>query len=167
MKTLSEYKKEFQRLADIDFDFRNSPDIFSKTEEDFLKIDSVSNKFLKEFLEDYGFPSISLVGEKTSYYAWLFAQHSDFDLDFQKKYLSLMIENENDVDKTRIAYLTDRVLKNSELPQRYGTQFVFEDNKWVPYKLEDEKNVDKHRENFGLYPISEDIDYFNSNLKHP
>jgi len=161
MKSLEEYIKEFKRLADIDTEFRTSKDIEDKTEEDFYKVDSVSNLFLKEFIRDYGFPSISLVGEETSYFAWLFAQHSDFDLEFQKNYLKMMLENFDDVEKELIAKLTDRVLKNSNLPQRYGTQFILRDGKWVPYKLEDTNNIDKLRSEYNLNPISEDIKYLN------
>lgn len=163
MRTIDEYKNEFKRLADIDSDFRTSPDISNKTEEDFYNVDSVSNLFLKEFINDYGFPSNSLVGEETSYYAWLFAQHSDFDLDFQKKYLQMMLENKNEVKKELIAKLTDRVLKNSNLPQRYGTQFVLDAGKWVPYKLEDSVNIDQIRAEYNLGPISETIKYLNEN----
>jgi hypothetical protein len=39
---------------------------------------------------------------------------------------------------------------------------VFEDNKWVPYKLEDSENVNKLRAEMNLYPIEEDIQFFNN-----
>jgi len=162
MKSIEDYQREFKFYADRDSQFRLSPDIFEKTEEEFLAIDLVSNQFLKEFIADYGFPSVNLVGEQSAYYAWLLAQHSDFDVEFQKNFLEMMLEEPGPKDPILVGKLTDRVLKNSGLPQRYGTQFVREDNgEWLPYDLENPEKVDELRAQIGLYPIAEDLEFFN------
>lgn len=80
---------------------------------------------LKEIINEYGWPGISLVGEDGSNAAWLLVQHSDHDLEFQKQALELLkqaVEKE-DASKRNLAYLIDRVRVHSGQPQLFGTQF--------------------------------------------
>jgi hypothetical protein len=68
---------------------------------------------LKCIIKKYGWPTISLVGKKASFGAWLLAQHADHDSRFQKTVLKLLqkINQETqDINPAHIAYLTDRLL---------------------------------------------------------
>jgi hypothetical protein len=56
----------------------------------------------------------------------------------------------------QLAYLKDRVLKRDGEPQLYGAQYVVGENgKSVPYKIQDEANVDARRREAGLATIEE------------
>ena len=82
-------------------------------------------KILKSTISRLGWPTVPMVGAEASYAAWLIAQHSDYNLDFQKYCLSLMEEpyRLRLIDPVNYAYLIDRVAVNSGKPQIYGTQW--------------------------------------------
>lgn len=113
---------------------------------------------LKEIISEYGWPGFSLVGKDGSRAAWLLAQHSDHDLEFQKQALGLLKKavKKEDASKRNLVYLTDRVLRHSGKPQLFGTQFEEKkDGKWGPQPIEDPEHLDERRKKFGLEPFSE------------
>lgn len=116
---------------------------------------------LKTIIKEYGWPTISLVGKKASFNAWLLVQHADHDIKFQKKVLKLLqkIDREtHDVDRANIAYLTDRLLIKKKKNQRFGTQFDFNKNgQLVLHPIENKKRVNELREKYDLPPLSESI----------
>lgn len=109
---------------------------------------------LKQIIKLYGWPSVSLVGVKASYAAWLLAQHADHDLAFQEKCLHLMKTlPPGDVSLPNIAYLTDRILTSKGKSQLYGTQFYGKGKKLKPRPIKDKKNLDARRCKMGLDPF--------------
>src|SRR3989344_3193838 len=78
---------------------------------------------LKEIIEKNGWPSINLVGKKSSRSAWLIIQHADHDVRFQKKCLALMHEiykrDTQNISQENIAFLTDRILVNTKQKQLF------------------------------------------------
>ncbi len=128
---------------------------------------------LKCIIKKYGWPTISLVGKKASFGAWLLAQHADHDSRFQKTVLKLLqkINQETqDINPAHIAYLTDRLLIKRKKNQRFGTQFYFDKNgHLVLYSIEDKKRVHELRREYSLPPLSESIkaaNEFNTKLKN-
>ena len=109
-------------------------------------------KRLEEIVSLYGWPTVSKFGHKASHAAWLIAQHSDHDLEFQKKALDLMRQlPDREIDPKNIAYLEDRVLVAQNKPQLYGTQFyVNEAGQYGPRPIEDEGNIEERWKNSGL-----------------
>ena len=98
------------------------------------------------------------MGDDGANAAWLLVQHADADPKFQRRCLDLMTQLPGDqVPKTKVAYLTDRVLLAEGKKQIYGTQFTQQDGKWAPRPLEDEKNVEQRRAEAGLPPLDEYI----------
>jgi hypothetical protein len=88
--------------------------------------------------------------------AWLLVQHADADAKFQRECLDLMARMPADqVSRTRLAYLTDRVLLAEGKKQVYGTQFQSVNGKWVPRELEDQAHVDERRSKVGLNTLAE------------
>lgn len=64
---------------------------------------------------------------------------------------------EGEVEKSSIAYLTDRVRVNRGQPQIYGTQFTIYDNgEYGPRTIEDVENVDERRREMGIKASFED-----------
>jgi hypothetical protein len=112
--------------------------------------------FIKEILNRYGFPGFDIVGKEFSGKYFLLIQHSDFDVQFQKKALTLM---KKQVDKKNAsgqnyAYLIDRISLNTGKPQVYGTQVIMgRETKIRP--CIDIDNLDKRRKSVGLIPIKE------------
>lgn len=108
-------------------------------------------KYLKQLVEQDGWPTISGVGSDAAQAAWLLVQHADHDIEFQERCLTLM-QNlpEAEVRPQNIAALTDRIRINRNLPQLYGTQFQGEGKKFGPYPIEDEARLDERRRQFGL-----------------
>jgi hypothetical protein len=121
-------------------------------------IDKENTKELKNIVKKYEWPTISMVGKKASFNAWLLVQHADLDINFQKRVLKLMNDvfkkNPKDVEKRNIAYLTDRVLVREKKKQMYGTQFYRKGNKLVPRPIVDMKDLDKRRNAINPEPFS-------------
>jgi hypothetical protein len=118
--------------------------------------DRANTTWLKEVVENRGWPTRTLVGQDGANSAWLLVQHADADPKFQRKCLDLMVKlAKTEVSQTDIAYLTDRVLLAEGKKQVYGTQFYMVKGKLRPRPLEDEANVDKLRASIGLPPMAE------------
>ena len=149
-----------QNLLEEDTQIRNEY-IKTKNEkhlEQTKEIDAKSTNFIIKMLSEFGFPTISKVGKKPSFHAWKLVQHSP-DSKLQEKYLALMEENLEDVNKRDFAYLKDRVLLSQGKQQIYGTQFKkMDDGKYVPIKLWDIENVNARRKEVELDSLEENID---------
>jgi len=109
--------------------------------------------FIKKVIENFGYPTVALVGDRAARAAFLLCQHADSDIQFQKKVLTL-IKTSNEVPKNEIAYLTDRVMVAEEGKQLFGTQFLSLKEKKL-YPIKDSINVDKRRKEMNLNSLSE------------
>jgi hypothetical protein len=111
---------------------------------------------LLDIIDKHGWPTIPMVGEDGFEAAWVIAQHADFDVEFQKIALGL-IEQLPVSDKllSKQAYLQDRVLVNSKLPQLFGTQFHEVDGRMAPRPIQTMRGLDERRRKFGLGPFVE------------
>lgn len=115
---------------------------------------------LKDIISQIGWPTKSRVGDEASGWAWLIVQHSDFDMEFQKSCLKQMREaSEGEVKKQNIAYLEDRVLRNENRPQKYGTQLKKDESgNWMVQETEDLENINQRRAQMGLGTLEEYIE---------
>jgi uncharacterized protein YoaH (UPF0181 family) len=129
--------------------------IMKKVASKLKAVDGENRARLKEIVQQYGWPGISLVGKDGAQAAWLLVQHADADREFQKVCLERMEAlPDGEVEKQAVAYLTDRVLVGEKKPQRYGTQMG---NDFKPAPIEDPDNVDERRAEVGLPPLAEYI----------
>jgi hypothetical protein len=112
---------------------------------------------LAEILDEHGWPGSDLVGEDGASAAWLIAQHSDQDVEFQERALELMraAVEEGQADRTELAYLEDRVALNRGGAQTYGTQIGCVDGRAEPARLADPDGVDERRAEVGLQPLDD------------
>jgi hypothetical protein len=112
---------------------------------------------LAEIIDEHGWPGHELVGEDGASAAWLVAQHSDLDVDFQEEALELMRQavDDGDADPTELAYLEDRVALNTGGAQTYGTQVGCVDGRAEPADLDDPDGVDERRREVGLNPLDD------------
>lgn len=124
---------------------------------DVQEINSRNGQKLKEIVNQYGWPGVSVIGLDGSSAFWLLVQHQDYDVLFQRQCLNLLkiAVQEYEACPKSLAYLTDRVNMNENKPQIYGTQWVQQDGKFLLYSTEDEEHLDQRRAEMGLNTIAE------------
>ena len=119
----------------------------------------------KKIVDEYGFPTYSMVGEQSSHRFWEMVQHFDHDVELQMKVVRLMKRavDQNDASLMDFAYLSDRVLINMGREQNYGTQVKYDTRQktYVPLKIPDEKVINANRKAVGLPPLSNYISEMN------
>jgi len=115
-------------------------------------------KKLERIVEEFGWPGISLVGNEGSEAAWLVLQHAIGNPDLQRRCLPLLkaAAETEEIPAFQVACLEDRICVFEGRPQRYGTQFDWDENGMMsPNPLQDPKRVDSYRQSVGLGPLSE------------
>ncbi|MFY2559205.1 DUF6624 domain-containing protein [Corallococcus terminator] len=125
-----------------------------------VKVDADNTAFLKEVIAKRGWPGKALVGARATFSAWLMVQHADQDVAFQEQVLPMLEQavTRGEGSAKELAYLTDRVLVNTDKPQRYATQLEPNaEGKMVPKQLEDPANVNARRAAVGLDSVEEYI----------
>lgn len=124
---------------------------------------------LEEIIKSIGYPSIDKVGKEANEAAWLIIQHAIGQPDFMRKCLSLL-ENavlENKANPMNLAYLTDRIAVFEEKPQRYGTQFDWdEQGELSPQPFDDLHLVNQRRKAIGLNTLEEQTEIIRTQAKH-
>jgi len=115
---------------------------------------------MRAILEEHGWPGKSLVGEEGAEAAWLIVQHAIGDRDLQRGALPILREAaaRGEVEPWQPAYLEDRICCLERRPQKYGTQFDWDENGLMsPWTLADPDLVDEYRSEVGLGPLAERI----------
>jgi hypothetical protein len=113
---------------------------------------------LREIIAEHGWPTQSMVGIDGATAAWVIAQHSDLDPDFQVEALALMepAVEAGEADPVEFAYLTDRVASSQGESQVYGTQIGCVDGAIGPMPpLAEPDRVDELRAEVGLGTLEE------------
>jgi hypothetical protein len=115
---------------------------------------------LAKIIEQHGWPGRSLVGEEAAQAAWLVLQHAIGHPALQRRGLVLLLEAvvRGDVPPAEVAMLHDRICFFEGRPQRYGTQYDWnEEGELAPWTIEDEAGVDERRLSVGLSSLAENI----------
>lgn len=120
-----------------------------------------TNNFLMQrtciyIIENYGIPTISMVGSFASGQFFFILQHTE--LEVIEKYYSKIKKawKKGDFDAIDYAMLTDRLLMYKGKDQIYGTQIMMRTdhkkypNKYILYPVKDFKNVNKRRKEMGF-----------------
>ncbi len=117
-----------------------------------------NNARLAEIIDAAGWPGRTLVGDDGCRAAGFIVQHAILDLALQRRCVPLL-EAAVAVDEAfpfMVALLTDRVLMEQGLPQRYGTQHIGgPEGVLVPWPIEEPETVDRRRAMVGLEPLGE------------
>ena len=115
---------------------------------------------LEAVIEAHGWPGKSLVGEEAAGAAWLILQHTIGCPEFQRRGLALLREAvaRGEMEAAQVACLEDRICFFEGRPQRYGTQFDWdEEGRMSPWRLEDPARVDEWRRSVGLGSLAERV----------
>jgi hypothetical protein len=113
---------------------------------------------LESIIGRYGWPGKSLVGDDGANAAWLILQHAIGSPSLQRGCLAVLREAvaRGEMEPAHAAYLEDRICFFERRPQRYGTQFDWDEHgRMSPWLLEDPEKVDEYRLSVGLGPLAE------------
>ena len=106
---------------------------------------------LEEILDRIGYPGTEKVGAEANEAAWLIVQHAIGRPAFQRNYLALLEQAGEETAPRQLAYLSDRIAVFEGRPQRYGTQFDWdEEGQLSPQPVDDPAAVDRRRAVLGL-----------------
>jgi hypothetical protein len=121
------------------------------------RTDSLNMLRLEGIIIKYGWPNKQLVGLEGSDRAFIIILHAP--LSYQKKYFEMIktAVDKEDLKKSSLAYLTDKILTKEGKKQLYGTQlkYSYETKSYEFKPMEDEKNVNERRKQVGLGPIED------------
>ena len=115
---------------------------------------------LERIIRANGWPGIHLAGRDGAEAAWRIAHHAIAMPQFQRRCLKLLqgAVARGDADAQHAARLDDRIAFNERRPQKYGTQFDWDEKgRMSPYTLDDPKAVDRRRRAIGMTPLDEHI----------
>lgn len=115
---------------------------------------------LEAVIQRHGWPGRSLVGADGAQAAWLVLQHAIGDPALQRRCLPLLREAaaRGEAEPAQAAFLEDRISFFERRPQRYGTQFDWDENgRLSPWLIEDPERVDEYRRSVGLEPLAERV----------
>ncbi len=116
---------------------------------------------LEEIINRIGYPTADHVGKEANEAAWLIIQHAIAEPIFMRKCVALLrlaVINDNE-NPIHLAYLEDRIAVFEEKPQRYGTQFDWDENNVLsPQPFDSEIEVNKRRKAIGLNSLEAQIE---------
>lgn len=119
-------------------------------------VDVENTEYLRDVVQNLGWPGLSSGGHEVAQAAWLLVQHADHDPSFQAHCLELMKSMPTgEVVLSHIAFLEDRVRVNSKQPQLYGTQFYKDGDHFGPRPIEDIMELDERRSKMGMETFAE------------
>ena len=113
---------------------------------------------LQAILDQIGWPTERLVGERAAQAAWLIAQHAISQPEFQRACLERLAEaaREHMVPLWQPAMLEDRICVFEGRPQRYGSQLKPDADGYLqPHPIEDPESVEERRRAVGLEPLAD------------
>lgn len=120
---------------------------------------STHQRILENMFSRYGYPGYDLAGKDGSFNFWLMVQHCDKWPAFQEKVLTAMKKqvDKKNASPENYAYLTDRVLLNTNRKQVYGTQVTYNTDSCqaLPRPLQDSLTVNDRRKAMGMESIEE------------
>ena len=113
---------------------------------------------LDALVQERGWPGEPQVGEAGAKAAWLIVQHAIAQPGFQRRALEALrvAAERGHVPPVQPAMLEDRIRTLEGRPQRYGTQFDWDQQgELSPLPLEDPGGVDERRRSVGLGSLAE------------
>lgn len=134
------------------------------------EVHSRNAQALQAIIEQFGWPGKSLVSEEGAHASWLILQHAIGQPEFQRRCLPLLKEAmaHQDADPAQVALLEDRICFFERRPQRYGTQFDWDEHgQMSPWTIEDPERVDVYRKAVGLGSLAESIEQVRQEANGP
>ena len=127
-------------------------------------LDSIGNKKLDSLIKKYGFPDNINTGNYGPEIAFNIIHHSGIEMILKYQKEIDIIYKKGLIGSESYAKYVDRILVNTNCPQRYGTQYWYDDidKKNYIFPVEDENKINELRKSMNLIPIE---DFSKSKLK--
>ena len=128
------YSDELVKMKDNDLHVRNrlanSGELFDGYNKEMEELHIKNAYRLDSIVAEIGWTSKDKVREDARDAAMIIIQHAISLPDFQKKYLGLIKEatDKGQEDKRNYAFLYDRICFYERRPQRFGTQYYWDEN---------------------------------------
>jgi hypothetical protein len=156
--------QELIKMAREDAELRNTlasdGPLFNGYHPQIKAVHDLNAKRLEEIVQQHGWPGKSKVGEEAARSAWLILQHAIAHPALQRKCFPLLVEQveAGEMSPVEMAMLEDRIRCFEGRPQRFGTQFDWDEKKLMsPLPMDDVDLVEERRKKIGLRPMSEEI----------
>ncbi|RYZ81681.1 MAG: hypothetical protein EOP04_23505 [Proteobacteria bacterium] len=114
---------------------------------------------LSAIVDQYGWPGKSEVGAEAAHAAWLILQHAISHPELQRRCFPLLAAQvtTGEMEAVDVAMLEDRIRCFEGRPQRFGTQFDWDEyNEMSPLPMDDKSLVEARRKKIGLRPLEEE-----------
>ncbi|WP_415644903.1 DUF4135 domain-containing protein [Stackebrandtia soli] len=113
-------------------------------------------RWLETVVDLHGWPDAELVGPDASAAACRLVQHAEGQLARRLRMLAAMraAVRMEAIPASELAYTEDALLIARGLPQRYGTKFAREGDRFVPHPVSDPDSVDERRREMGLESLA-------------
>jgi hypothetical protein len=155
---------ELMQMAREDMELRNTlapnGSLFNGYPPQMKAIHERNAKRLAEIVELHGWPGKSKVGEEGAHAAWLILQHAIAHPALQRKCFLLLVQQveAGEISPVEMAMLEDRIRCFEGRPQRFGTQFDWDERQLMsPLPMDDADLVEERRRKMGMRPMSEEI----------
>lgn len=125
------------------------------------KLDFANACYLKSIIRVFGWKEVI---KNSSESVWILIQHSDHDINFQKRaYKAMKRHGDAYIKPWMIASLSDRINIKLGNPQKFGTQLSrnYISKKWEPINVFNVENINKNRYRVGLESMQAYLDSFN------
>ena len=156
--------QELIQMAREDMELRNTlasdGALFNHYHPEMKAVHDRNAKRLDEIVQQHGWPGKSKVGEEAAYAAWFILQHAIAHPDLQRKCFPLLVQQveTGEMSPVDMAMLEDRIRCFEGRPQRFGTQFDWDEKKLMsPLPMDDINLVEERRKKIGMRPMSEEI----------
>jgi hypothetical protein len=152
-------RAQLLEMERVDQDARSgdwSPPMIQKM----LAVDAINLPQIKRIVAEHdGLPDATEVGADGLAAAWVLVQHADQDPAFQQHVLAKVgpLLDSGQLSSHAFVLLTDRVLAGQDKPQRFGSQLLAVDGKWVPKPMEAPSQVDQRRAGVGEMALADYI----------
>jgi Family of unknown function (DUF6624) len=161
----SSLRKELLEMTEHDETVREelaqTGELFNGYHPKIAEVHRKNAKRLDEIVMQYGWPDESVVDKDGAEAAWRIVQHAIDQPDFQRRMFARLLEAaaEGRIERWQPALLEDRICALEGRPQKYGTQFDWDENgQMSPYpEIEDPSIVNELRASVGLPPLEQAI----------
>lgn len=157
--------QELVKMAKEDMELRSSlasdSSHFNSYHPQMKAVHDRNAKRLDEIVDKFGWPGRSLVSEEATQAAWIILQHAIAHPQLQRKCFPLLVKQveAGDIPPVEMAMLEDRIRCFEGRPQRFGTQFDWDEHKLMsPLPMDDVNRVEERRKMIGLPPLSQEIE---------
>jgi hypothetical protein len=116
------------------------------------EINRANSSRLRQIIAVFGWPGLTLVGDRGARAAWRIALYSHAEPDFMRQCRDLIdrASQANDAPRWQFAMIDDRIRVFEGRPQRYGTQLRQGPQGLEPHPIENEAHINSMRTQAGL-----------------